>query len=338
MSTLKHHKSQGVSLNRREFDNRLAQRDLPNALLLFGQSHFLIDHYIHASTQQLGSAEEIITILGAEYLFDQVKTYLYQPSLFASKSIVVVKSDKVLPKKDLQEFITLVLKHPENYFIYAYFGEDFKKVQSNFGAKKTTVSLRLFHPFEGEAINWLNTQASKLNLPIERHLLAYLYHTQNSDLSFCFNELEKLSLLKQPITKEVIDTHVFSYSEFSFDDLFIQILQRKPFIPIVENLLQSGSEVTKIITSFSRFITQITLFHLYIKTHGVANSIDILGFKLPKKIEEERAKIALQHKLINLHSVLTILLKTEKQLKSDTASDKEAILIHTLIKIKTKLE
>jgi DNA polymerase-3 subunit delta len=84
-----------------EFDNYLKQNKKFKAYMFYGQSIFLIEQYALAVAQSLGNNDEIEKLYFDEYDFKYAKDKLLQSSLFSSNNIILIKTDKKIPKKKL---------------------------------------------------------------------------------------------------------------------------------------------------------------------------------------------------------------------------------------------
>ena len=62
---------------------------------------FLIEQYALVIAQSLGNSDEIEKLYFDDYDFKYVKDKLLQSSLFSSNNIVLIKTDKKIPKKKL---------------------------------------------------------------------------------------------------------------------------------------------------------------------------------------------------------------------------------------------
>ena len=107
-----------------EFDNYIKQGKISNSFVFFGESSFLIDMY----TKMLSNIEDssILSFYHDEYDFNSAKAHLSQASLFGGRNILIIKSEKKIPKKDLDTLIDFCEKNHDNVFIYAYYGSDHK--------------------------------------------------------------------------------------------------------------------------------------------------------------------------------------------------------------------
>ena len=88
-----------------EFDNHIRNKTLSNAFVFFGESQFLIEMY----TKMLTNIEDanILTYYHDEYDFSGAKAHLSQGSLFGDRNILIIKSEKKVPKKELDTLLAL---------------------------------------------------------------------------------------------------------------------------------------------------------------------------------------------------------------------------------------
>ncbi|MEA1917982.1 MAG: DNA polymerase III subunit delta [Campylobacterota bacterium] len=317
-----------------DLDKAISLGSVPRAFMLFGESHFLIDNYL----KQLSHLDEVseLNFYYDEYDFNRAKAHLSQASLFGDKNLVVIKSEKKIPKKDLDTLIDLVSKNSDNYLFYAYFGSDMKSSATAFTPKKGADNIRLFHPSFNEARGLIAQSAFQKGVKIDGAAIEHLLVLHNNDLSLSINELDKLAILDNEITSKDIDRLVYGLSEVKLDKFVISILQKKSFVDELYRLLETGEDEVRIVTSLSNFLQELYMFYVYIKIHGFPNSREILGYQLPKFVETERSNLSIKFKQKSYESALTLLLKAQLQLKS-SHNDKISILIQALIKLQATL-
>ncbi|MCF6173775.1 MAG: hypothetical protein L3J44_08365, partial [Campylobacteraceae bacterium] len=112
---------------KREFENLLNSSQLPKSILLYGACFYQTNLYGEEIVKSLGvQAEEKFLLYYDEYNFTIAKNFLSQSSLFGDRNILIIKTDKVIPKKDLDILVELSFKNSTNYLIYQYFGDDKK--------------------------------------------------------------------------------------------------------------------------------------------------------------------------------------------------------------------
>ncbi len=318
----------------REFDQKL-RGSLPKAILFFGDNAYMTDHYIEHYKKTLDAADDALTLYFDEWDFDQAKSYLMQTSLFGGTNLLIVKHDKKIPKKELDTLIELANKNSDNYFLYAYAGgaKDAKSMQSSFSEKKGGVWVRFFEPNIRDGIALLQQHAQALGLDIDHYALQHLMMLLNNNLALCANELEKLAIAGTRVTSKDIDTLVYSAAPLATEQLLIDLFNKKPITATITKLLELGEDEASLLRSTQFFVNQIFLFHAYIKLNGQVDSAAILGYKLPKQIEEQKAQLALRVKSAALLKIFEHLLESEIEMKKAPATQREVLLYSILIKI-----
>lgn len=316
-----------------ELDKHIQNNTLSNSFILFGESGFLIDRY----TKMLSSCEDanILNFYYDEYDYNSAKAHLSQASLFGGRNVLVIKSEKKVNKKELETFIELCEKNQDNIFIYAYYGSDHKTYTKAF-AKKTTMSVRFFHPKEYEAQNILLQIAQEKGIKIDKYALSHLLNLHNADIALCVNELDKFKVYDTPITIKDIDNLVYGLGEINIDDLIKKILHKKDFKNDIKQLIDHGEDEIKILTTLTSYITQLYMFNIYIRVNGAPNALDILGYPAPKFVVDEKAQMSIKIKPNTYYKAHEILLDAELAMKRASV-DKEAILLSTLINLQRVL-
>ena len=281
----------------REFDQKLKQT-LPKAVLLYGENDYLIDHYIDLYIKKTEAKESMLSLYHDEWNFEQAKNFLSQTSLFGGTNLVVIKHDKKIPKKELDILIELANKSEDNYLLYGYSGaaKDAKSMQAAFSEKKGGVWVRFFEPNIRDGMAMLQQKAQQIQLDIDHYALQHLMLLLNNNLALCANELDKLAILGMKVTSKDIDKLVYSTAPLATEQLLIDLFNKKPITATITKLLDLGEDEASLLRSTQYFVNQIFLFHAYIKLHGHVDSAAIIGYKLPKQIEEQKAQLALRVK------------------------------------------
>ena len=318
----------------REFDQKLKQA-LPKAVLFYGENDYLVDFYIDSYIKKTDAKESMLSLYHDEWNFEQAKNFLSQTSLFGGTNLVVVKHDKKIPKKELDVLIELANKNEDNYFLYGYSGapKDAKSMQSAFSEKKGGVWVRFFEPNIREGIAMLQQKAQQIQLDIDHYALQHLMLILNNNLALCANELNKLAILGMKVTSKDIDRLVYSTAPLATEQLLIDLFNKKPITATITKLLDLGEDEASLLRSTQYFVNQIFLFHAYIKLHGHVDSAAILGYKLPKHIEEQKAQLALRVKSAALLKIFEHLLESEILIKKAPATQKEVLVYSMLIKL-----
>lgn len=322
----------------KEFDQKI-QKQLPKAALFFGENAYLIDHYIDLYVQKTDAKESMLTLYHDEWNFDQAKNFLSQTSLFGGTNLLVVKHDKKIPKKELDLLIELTHKNQDNYFLFGYMGsaQDAKSMHASFSDKNNAVWVRFFEPNVRENIVLLQQKAQKIGLDIDHFALQHLLLVLNNNLALSINELDKLAILQMKITSKDIDALVYSTAPLATEALLIDLFHKKPITETITKLLEIGEDEASLLRATQYFVNQIFLFHAYIKLHGTVDSAAILGYKLPPKVEEQKAQLALRIKPATLLKIFEHLLESELLIKQSPATQREMLMYSMLIKVQSFL-
>jgi len=321
-------------MKRQELDALLKQGKAPGAVMLYGESHFLIDHY----TKRLSAVDDpnLLNVYFDEYHFAGAKAHLAEGSLFGGRNVLVVKSEKKLPKSDLVAFLELVKKNPDNIFIYAYYGTDFKQgTASAFTPKSGGAAVRLYRPFPNEARQIILQEAKARRIDLDAYAAVHLLESQNGDLALTVNELDKLALVNGRVGIKEIDELVYGVAEVKTEQLIDALLQKKDFLPLLRRLLESGEEEIRLLNALTNHLAQLYLFYASIRLHGRADSAEILGYKLPSFVEEERSRQSIRFQQHHYTELFRLLTETELALKSAGSAAKNALLVAAFLKIQS---
>jgi len=314
-----------------EFDNHIRNKTVSNSFVFFGESPFLIDMYV----KMLSNIEDAnrLDYYYDEYDFNSAKAHLSQGSLFGDRNILIIKSEKKVPKKELDTLLELTAKNPDNIFIYAYYGSDHKSYNNAKSFAKTkTMAVRFFHPKEYEAQNILLQIAQQKGVNIDKYTLSHLLKIHNNDIALASNEIEKFQLFEREITTKDVDSLVYGLGEINLEEFTTKLLEKKDIREDIKNILEHGEDEIRIITALSAALTQLYMFNIYIRVHGTPNAKEILGYMAPKFVVEKKASMAIKIKPATYYKLHQLLLESELKMKSSHI-DKSAILFSTLIKL-----
>jgi DNA polymerase-3 subunit delta len=312
-----------------EFDKHIQNRSVTNSFIFYGESAFLIDMY----TQMLSNVDDasVLKFYHNEYDFNSAKAHLSQASLFGDRNILIIKSEKKVPKKELDVLLAYCEKNSDNIFIYAYYGDDHKTYAKGFDAKKV-MSVRFFHPKDFEAQNIVLALAKDKKVDIDKYSIAHLLHIHHGNVALACNELDKFKVYDRTISTKDIDTLVYGLAEVNLDDFLKKLLAKKEFLPDLQNILEHGEDEIRVITALTSYITQLYMFNIYIRVNGSANALEILGYPAPKFVVDEKAALSLKFKPSAYYKLHELLLESELKMKSSDVN-KSAILLSTLIKV-----
>lgn len=323
---------------RQEFENML-QKSLPRCVLLYGENSFFLDYYTNYYKEQLGAKEEALEHFYDSYNFEQARNYLTQGSLFGGTNLYILRSAKKVPKKELDTLVESVNRNSDNYFLYIYEGSssNAKSLTSSFSKKHNAVSVRFFEANMREANEFATAFIKKRGINITPYALNYLITTLNFNMALIVKELEKLAILDETIEVTHIDALVYSTAPLAVEKAIISLFKKEDITHTIEHLIELGEDVLSILRAIQRFLQQLFLFHAHIKLTGEPNSKEILGYQLPKFIENERASLAIRIKPAIFLKMYQILLKSELEIKSSSSSQKETLLYSALIQIRDLL-
>ncbi len=322
----------------REFE-RLLRTTPPRAMLFFGENEYQIANYIQHYININNSTESMLSLYYDEYSFERAKAYLSQSSLFGGTNLLIVKRDKKIPKKELDVLVELVGKNSDNFLLFHYTGTatNAKSLQNSFSPKKGANWLRLFEPNTRESIEILQRKAKNIGLEIDHYALQHLMLILNNNIALCANELNKLAILGTKVTSKDIDRLVYSTAPLATEQLLIELFEKKPIVQTITKLLELGEDEFSILRSTQFFVNQIFLFHTFMKLNGYVDSKAILGYKLPKAIEEQKANLALRVKSPALLKMFEYLLEIELELKTTPAQNRELLLYGVFIRLQSYL-
>lgn len=320
---------------KKEFDTLLNTKKIPKAVALYGLCNFQLKFYEEEILNIWGN-EGVLKFYFDDYDFQSAKAHLSQSSLFGDKNILVLKVDKTLATKEVEALIELCGKSDINNFLLISFSDDAKT--------KTLIKpfgpniVRFFKSNLGEAMNFLQNEAKKIELKISSFALQHLYLTHNEDLSLSINEFQKLMILDKEISTSDIDRLVYGMGEVSIEEFTIKLFDKKNILELYQSIIQSANiDEIRVINAIQSHLFQLFLFHAYIKANGTFDAIKILGYPLPLKLAKERAEQSIKIKLKIFSQLSNILAEAEYILKTNSNIDKESMLLSTLIKLQSYL-
>ncbi len=316
-----------------EFDNYLKQNKKFKAYMFYGQSIFLIEQYALVVAQSLGNNDEIEKLYFDEYDFKYAKDKLLQSSLFSSNNIILIKTDKKIPKKEVDALIEACNLNPDSTLIFACLGDgDFKTMEASFTLKTNSAAVRFFLPTDPEAIRFLEFEAKMLNMKIELSALNHLYFMHKNDLALCVNDMRKLAVLNEPINTHLVDTHCFGIGAVNFEDFLHDLLSGKDISSDLSLLLEEGMNEIFLLNQVTSFVQQLFMISSYARAFGQPNPKEILGFIPPKNVWEKKSKLAINKKPEVFQEILEYLLNIELDFKSSKIDDQSSYLQASLRK------
>ncbi len=324
---------------KKELDNLISQNRLPKSFLLYGEEFYTNYYLKKMSSLIVSSKENILSFYFDEYDFKVAKEFISQQSLFGDINFLYIKSDKKLSKKELDSLVELCFKNDSSYFYFEYVGDESKgsDIAKSFSKKKGGDFVRFFKPNFSEMMGVLQNRAKELGIDIDTYALRELINKENENLTLCYNDLEKLSLLDKKICAEDIHREIYGMGEIVIDDFVIKLLNKEDIYEDVSILIDSGSDEIKIINAITNYISMLLSFHLYIKAYGDFNTKEILGYNLPPFLAKQRATLSIKFSVKSYENMLKELLLSEYAIKNEKNIEKNSFLYATLIKLQSYL-
>ena len=304
------------------FDNHLQSKKIFSAYMFWGQSDFLVEHYAQKVALSFCPTKDITKIYFDEYNFDNCLNTLSSSSLFSSINIVLLKTTKKIPKKEVDTLINACILNSDSHIIFSCIGEtDFKTMTKSFTAKTNSAEVRFFMPSIGEAMKILNDTSTDLGVSFAQGALAHLYEMHEKDLSLCLCDINKLAILNEEITTKTITSQCFGMGTVSLDDYLIKLFSGYSCNADLYKLLEEGINEVYLVNQITTFIQQLFTINSYLKLYGTLDIIQIWGYPLPKDIANARAAIAVKFKQEQFSLMLEYLLNLELELKSSKIVD-----------------
>lgn len=325
-------------MNKRELDEALQKRVIPKSILFYGDNEYSVSSYAKKCALSVGNEDEIKRFYFSEFDLEYVLELVSSSSLFGDKNIVIAKLDKKIAKDDLIALLKSVAKNESSYLFIEFYGDnsDAKIMASYFTKELKAESIRFFEPHANEVIEIILKKAKELKLELTKNEIIELYKSYDGNLALIIGELEKLSIGVQSGLQ--INDLLCSLGLRKIDDLLFELFEKKDVKENFLMLLQEEVFEVELINSMLNFVYRILLFRLYIKIYGFIDSQDILGYTLPKNIQDRISHLATTLKESKLIEILELLLKTQLELKGEPSNSKDAIFLSTLIKIQALLK
>ena len=320
---------------KQEFEKLLSNNKLFNSYLFYGECNYLIEYYTKTLSKKHSiSNDDIIKIYFNDYKFSYAKEVLSQLGLFGGNNVLVIKTDKALPKKEVDYLINLCNKIDNSFLIICgYADKTFSNIAKSFTQKNNAVAIRLFEPYSNEIVSILKQEAINYNLNIDIPTLMHLYNKHKQNLTNSVNDLQKLSVFNDKITNSLIDLYCFENNKLNIEDFIFNLLYAKDIRDELSIIQEENIEIISIINQISSTLTELFRFNSFIKLNGFIDSKAILGYKLPKYIENRRAKLSIKLTQEQYNNIFDILFECELKLKTDTKIDKMSLFISTMLSI-----
>ncbi|MDE7256323.1 MAG: hypothetical protein K2N54_09145 [Helicobacter sp.] len=267
----------------------VSPRKIPDAIFLYGHS-FSVDYTANLVLSVLDCSEDELTkIYFDEYQFKNLYELVLSPSLFAARSVFLVKINKKIPKKDLaalmerkSKAVTLILCFFQSGDVQSY-ASDCREMD---GAFKGGVSVRFFEPNAFESTQLLREMAQAANLKIDNANLLELFHHHNGDFYLIEGDIKKLATLGHEIGSKDIKEHVFGLASWNLDALCLALFEKKDCLDMAAKMLQSGSSGREIIMGMESFFMRFFLVFCHNKIYGRTDFAEIFGYTPPVHVQK----------------------------------------------------
>lgn len=331
---------------KRELDSKLASNAEIRAILLYGEDSFLVGYYGEKIAQEILKKDcEKNSFYFSEFDFDSAMACFSQGSLFGGESLVWIKADKKIPKKQLDLLIAALEKNGSGYLILEFYQAenksaaeyslDCKALAGSFKGKNI-YEVRFFSLSAGEAFGILREYANGFELKISDFSLRKILEQQNYDLGLSVAELRKYTIFDSEINAENIENLGYSLGSVDYEEILELIFDRKPYNNLLEKFLEQGFEEIPLIAEIQKYFFQLFLFSSHIKLYGNATSEEVLGYKLPVNLLEKKKRRAIQMGQEKFLKIFCVLNRWHED--SIRGITKGNGFLRTLIKIQAILE
>lgn len=312
----------------------LSNNKIYDSYMFYGDS-FLVDYFTNLVAKKVDVLSDSTTkIYFDEYDFKSCKNRLLESSLFSPKNVLIIKIDKVIPKKELDELIAATNQNKDSYLILACYGDsEFKTMETNFKKSKNVYSLRVFAPYPNEALGILIEHSRQIGLKCDTGTLNHLLLIHRFDLNLCFKDIEKLAILNEEITIKTVDNHCYAMSAISFEDFFYSMLMGQDISKEAEFILENGDNLIFWVSQIISGLQQILMINSYIKLNGTVDLFGAIGYNLPPKIAKQKTTLATKLKPQKILELCDFMYEVELNLKSSKISDQEAYFYASIRRI-----
>lgn len=328
----------GELMYQKDLDTLLCKNpnEFPSSFLLFGYSRFLSSLYCEKILSLFGGEADMLKMYFDEYDFESARNFLSQSSLFGDKLILIVKSDKKIPKKELKELLENAHKNG-GMIVFELFADISVSKKDEDYHKQFGSFTRFFQPNSmQELLPLAKNEADRYGVKISDNLLSKMAYALNMDLELLSNEVRKLMVFDSEITEEIVRSVVLSAENITPERFYELVLNKKGFANELEFVLErQGSSEVDIVLGFERFVYDILLTKMAVKLHGDAKMA--FGYNPPPEIMKMRQHFALSIKDHSLTKIIDTLLQADNELKKSINTDKKLVLVQSLIKIQTFL-
>ncbi len=292
-----------------QLDSLLKASKAPRISFLYGDS-FLVEYYSRLIASALMCEEKNVFYFD-EYNATQINALLSQSSLFGTRSLVVLKINDKINKKDIELFLQSLFHNTQNALIIEYYQgskspADYAKNSKIYAGyfkhpkmpKDDIIEVRFYEPTLHECMDFMRQKAKTMSLKASDKVLHQILSLQNNDIALSLNELEKFVIYTDGREIEPSDVNLLcdGVASFSISELCHTLMEKKPFVEMLHSIYEEGVNEIAMISEIQRFFYQLFLFYAFIKANGRADEREILGYAPPKHIVEPLVRHCIRFK------------------------------------------
>lgn len=303
-------------MNRQQLDKFL-DSSIPQASLLYGECPFWIEFYSQKIASKITKPENMVKFYFGDYDYVQIFDLLSQSSLFGDSTLVILKIDKKISKKELQSFLDALKKNQSNSLIVEFYrndsktpseyARDFREMAGTFKGERC-VEVRFYEPNLRESQMLLAQRANELGIQIDMRNLMHLLHIQNGDLSIAFKELEKFVYFDRPIAEGDVSELCSALGSIEIEDLLEALLTRKDVMRIYARLEEEGLDEMGMLGAISNYFYKLFMFFAYIRSNGKTDAKEILGYVPPLFVVEKMTREAMSLREVQYKAIFECLI------------------------------
>ncbi|MDR2905971.1 MAG: hypothetical protein LBU73_08470 [Helicobacteraceae bacterium] len=273
-----------------------------------------------------------------EYDLISARDHLSAPGLFNDGNLLIIRSAKKIPFKEIEQLIEITYKNSAAYMLIFYEAEDYKDIilkAEKLEREKNLAAVRLFAPKPQIAVNFLLENAREKNINLTPDLADHILRINNNNLSFAIADLDKLALYDE-INIPLIDKISAGHSEGDNTKLIQALIEKRAFYEELSQLLNENGEMQVLLSLYRDFQTLFT--HRLAQRLG-KDARDFLGYNLPPDVASARANLSSRVNMRQFLAIFELLSDLEARFKGDLedASQKSSALYAALITLQTKL-
>lgn len=267
-------------------------KSIPRAVLLYGESDFMITYYADVILQKLHCQYQ--SMYFEEYNHEEALNHLGVNDLFGNRNVLLLKLYVALSKIQIQELLYMLERNPDSFLIVqlykspsitsADYAKRFKAMSAIFKPTEKLqhiFEVRFYQPSHDDMIKILQQKAHSLGLQVSPHILEYLLIIQNYDILIAYSELDKFVYFPM-ITKELIDSLSYGLGNVKIESLLDSVFDKKGrLVEIIDTLHDEGIDDMEILREITRYFYILFKLYGHSKKYGKIDSVEALGYKAP---------------------------------------------------------